>query len=56
MLNGLGQYLSSAVRLPVQMGNPFDGVKVGKGVDLSAIRGSEQVATVAIGLAYGVTQ
>lgn len=56
MLNGFGQYLSSAVRLPVQMGNPFDGLKINKDVDLSPIRGSEQVATVAVGLAYGVAQ
>ncbi|ACV08995.1 type IV pilus assembly protein PilM [Jonesia denitrificans] len=56
LLNGFGQYLSSAVRLPVQMGNPFDGVTVKKGVDLGPIRGNEQVATVALGLAYGDTK
>ncbi len=56
MLNGFGQYLSSAVRLPVQVGNPFERVKVNKGVNLSAIRGAEATATVAVGLAYGVMQ
>lgn len=53
-LGGLGQYLSSSTRLPVQLGNPLERVKVAKGVDLSSIRGQELTATVAIGLAYGV--
>lgn len=53
MLNGFGQYLASAVRLPVQIGNPFEHVHVEKGVNLSAIQGQEHVATVAVGLAYG---
>lgn len=56
LLNGLGQYLSSVTRLPVQLGNPLERVKVAKGVDLSAVRGSEQSLTLATGLAYGVIQ
>ncbi|WP_435299995.1 type IV pilus assembly protein PilM [Timonella sp. A28] len=56
LLNGFGQYLSSATRLPVQLGNPFENVKVAKGVNLGSLQGSEQTATVALGLAYGVAQ
>lgn len=56
LLNGFGQFLSSATRLPVQLGNPFERVKVAKGVDTSALRGVEQTAAVALGLAYGVAE
>ncbi|WP_313279062.1 type IV pilus assembly protein PilM [Timonella senegalensis] len=55
-LDGFGQFLSSATRLPVQLGNPFERVKVAKGVNLESIRGNENVATVALGLAYGVAE
>jgi len=55
-LEGFGQYLSSTVRLPVQMGNPLDQVKVSRGVNMDALRGNEYAATVAIGLAYGVAE
>ncbi|MFD2839646.1 type IV pilus assembly protein PilM [Populibacterium corticicola] len=54
LLNGFGQYLSSATRLPVQLSNPLERVKVAKGVDLSAVQGSEQMLSTVLGLAYGV--
>lgn len=49
-LNGLGQYLASATRLPVGFGNAFSHVKVGKKAQ-TAIQGQELYAASAVGLA-----
>ena len=54
-LPGLGQFLSSASRLPVTLGDPLTGVetsRVAGGRDL--LNGRESLMAVPIGLAYGV--
>ncbi len=53
LLHGLGQFLSSVTRLPVQLGNPFENIRVRKGTDLSSVQGQEQTIAVATGLALG---
>jgi type IV pilus assembly protein PilM len=53
-LPGLGQYLASASRLPVTMGDPVAGMKIGRSVDKRQIAGSESVMAMPLGLAYGV--
>ena len=53
-LPGLGQYLSSASRLPVTFGDPLAGVKLGRAVTKAQLAGSESLVAMAIGLGYGV--
>lgn len=53
LLPGLGQYASSATRLPAQLGNPLDGMALGKGAPADLFRGREYLWAVAFGLAYG---
>lgn len=53
LLNGVGQYLASATRLPVSFGNPLARVAVGKKADASGLQGNEAQASIAIGLAFG---
>lgn len=53
-LPGLGQYLSSASRLPVVLGDPLASLRAGKSFAASAVRGRESLVAVPVGLAYGV--
>lgn len=53
-LAGLGQYLSSASRLPVTMADLMGGVTVAKTARLDALRGVESTLAVPLGLAMGV--
>lgn len=53
LLNGLGQYLASATRLPVRYGNAFARVSLGKKVRPEAVQGLEVRAATPIGLAFG---
>ena len=53
-LPGLGQYLSSASRLPVTFGDPLAGVKLGKAVKKELLAGSESLVAMAMGLGFGV--
>ncbi|OIQ85503.1 cell division protein FtsA [mine drainage metagenome] len=53
-LVGLGQYLSSASRLPVTIGNPLAGLKMGKSVSSDALAGFGPYFALSVGLAYGV--
>ncbi|BDZ60962.1 cell division protein FtsA [Demequina sediminis] len=53
LLNGLGQYLASATRLPVRYGNAFARVALGKKVRPEVVQGLEVRAAVPIGLAFG---
>ncbi len=53
-LNGLGQYLSSASRLPVAIGDVLSGVQVAKSARLDAIAGVESTFALPLGLALGV--
>ncbi len=52
-LPGLGQYVSSATRLPATLGNPVSSLRQGKGTrDLPL--GHESLLALSVGLAYGV--
>lgn len=53
-LQGFGQSLSSATRLPAMIGDPLAGMGVGKKVDLTQVRGREAGLASVIGLAMGV--
>lgn len=53
-LPGLGQYLSSAIRLPVTLGDPLAGLRSAKTVQREALNGHESVVALPVGLAYGV--
>lgn len=53
-LNGLGQYLSSASRLPVTLGDALSGVQVGRGVRMDSLQGVESTFALPLGLALGV--
>ena len=53
-LPGFGQYLSSASRLPVTLGNPLANLKMGKSLTLDSFAGFESLVALPIGLAYGV--
>jgi type IV pilus assembly protein PilM len=53
-LPGLGQYLSSASRLPVTVGDPLAGLRWGKSVRRETLAGIESLVAVPVGLAYGV--
>ncbi|MFV0284877.1 MAG: pilus assembly protein PilM [Demequina sp.] len=52
-LQGFGQALSSATRLPVMIGDPLAGVGIGKKVDLTPARGREAALATVVGLAMG---
>lgn len=52
-LPGLGQYLSSATRLPATMGNPLSTLRPGKGAG-GLPAGHESLLALSVGLAYGV--
>lgn len=53
-LNGLGQYLSSASRLPVTMGTVLGTATVGKGARLESFPAAEATFALPYGLALGV--
>lgn len=53
-LPGLGQYLSSASRLPVSLGDPVAPLRIGKGLNRATFAGRESLLALPIGLAYGV--
>jgi type IV pilus assembly protein PilM len=53
-LPGMGQYISSASRLPVTLGDPVAGLKLGKALNKNALAGSESLVALPVGLAYGV--
>lgn len=53
-LNGLGQYLSSASRLPVRIGDVMTGVTVAKTAHLAPLAGAESTLAVPLGLALAV--
>lgn len=53
-LNGLGQFLSSASRLPVTMGDVLSAVSIANGADLAALAGNESTFALPLGLALGV--
>lgn len=53
-LPGFGQYLSSASRIGVTLGNPLDHVTVDKAAAKSFPQGLESSFATSIGLAYGV--
>lgn len=53
-LPGLGQYLSSATRLPAAFGDPLAGLTVGKQVDTARVRDISSLVALPVGLAYGV--
>lgn len=53
-LAGLGQYLSSASRLPVTMGDPLLGLRAAKSFSRESLNGHESFVALPVGLAYGV--
>ncbi|MDM7853405.1 type IV pilus assembly protein PilM [Cellulomonas alba] len=53
-LPGLGQYLSSASRLPVTIGDPLAGLRSGKASPRERLAGQESFVALPVGLAYGV--
>lgn len=53
-LNGLGQYLSSASRLPVALGDVLSAVHVAKSARLEPLSGLESTFAMPLGLALGV--
>lgn len=55
-LSGLGQYLSSASRLPVTIGDAISSVQVARTADLSVLSGAETTFAVPLGLALGVAE
>jgi len=50
-MRGLGQALASATRLPVVIGEPFAGMRMGKKVDVRTLQGREPEFATVIGLA-----
>jgi len=52
-LPGLGQYLASAVRLPVSFGDGLARVRVSKKMHAAVLEGSESLVAVCVGLALG---
>ncbi|ADG74727.1 type IV pilus assembly protein PilM [Cellulomonas flavigena DSM 20109] len=53
-LPGLGQYLSSASRVPVTMGDPIAALRPGKSTPRDALHGQQSALALAVGLASGV--
>lgn len=55
LLPGLGQFLSSASRLPVTLGNPLETVQVARTAgSRESFAGHESLMALSMGLAYGV--
>ncbi|WP_230685168.1 type IV pilus assembly protein PilM [Cellulomonas sp. JZ18] len=52
-LPGLGQYLSTATRLPVSAGQPLDNVEVARGVASDRLAEEQHTLAIALGLAMG---
>jgi len=53
-LPGLGQYLSSASRLAVVLGDPLAGLRAAKSFGREQLAGRESLVALSVGLAYGV--
>lgn len=53
-LLGLGQYLSSASRLPVVLGDALAGLRFAKATPRESLVGLESLVALPVGLAYGV--
>jgi len=53
-LPGLGQYLSSASRLPVVLGDPLATIKVAKPINTESLARQSSLLAMPIGLALGV--
>ncbi|MCG2797150.1 MAG: pilus assembly protein PilM [Cellulomonas sp.] len=53
-LPGLGQYLSSASRLPVVLGDALGGLRTAKQLSSQSLAGAGSLMALSIGLAYGV--
>jgi type IV pilus assembly protein PilM len=53
-LMGIGQYLSSASRLPVMLGDPTAGLRTAKTLPRESLNGYESLIALPVGLAYGV--
>lgn len=53
-LVGFGQYLSSASRLPVVLGDALAGIRLGKTAPAQMLQGRESLVGLPTGLAYGV--
>jgi type IV pilus assembly protein PilM len=53
-LDGLGQYLSSASRLPAVLGDALAGVRIGKAVPAGSMQGRGSLVALSTGLAHGV--
>jgi len=53
-LPGLGQYLSSASRIAVTLGDPLAGLRSAKGAGRERLAGRESLIALPVGLAYGV--
>lgn len=53
-LPGLGQYIASASRLSVVLGDPLAGLRSAKSVNRGALDGRESFISLSVGLAYGV--
>jgi type IV pilus assembly protein PilM len=53
-LPGFGQYLASASRLPVSLGDPLAGLRMGKSLTLDSLGGQHSLIALPVGLAYGV--
>jgi type IV pilus assembly protein PilM len=53
-LPGFGQYLSSASRLPVSIGDPLAGLRSGRAMQRERLNGFESLVALPVGLAYGV--
>lgn len=53
-LPGLGQYLSSASRLAVTLGDPLAGLRAAKTAHREQLQGHESFIALPVGLAYGV--
>lgn len=53
-LPGLGQYLSSASRIAVTLGDPLAGLRAAKSAGRERLAGRESLIALPVGLAYGV--
>lgn len=53
-LPGLGQYLSSASRLPVTLGDPFATIRIAKQLNAGSLQQESSTLAMPIGLALGV--
>jgi len=53
-LPGLGQYMSSASRMPVTIGDPLAGLRMVKSAPRDAFNGHQSLVALSVGLASGV--